>query len=336
MKKLLATIAAVAAIGAAVAWIPTARADDIKPAILFDLGGKFDKSFNEGVFNGGQAFAKATGIEVRDFEIQNESQRLQALRSFAKRGNDPILATGFAQASSLEIVAKEFPNTRFAIIDGVVEAPNVQSILFREEEGSYLAGVLAALKAPGGKVGFVGGMDIPLIRRFGCGYAQGAKSVDPNIEVYQNMTGTTPSAWTDPVRGGELAKSQFEKGASVVFAAAGATGLGVLQTAADSGKLAIGVDSNQNYLYPGHVLTSMLKRVDVATQASFTTAKDGTWKPGIVVLGLAQNGVGLAFDENNAKLVTDADKAKIEQVKQDILSGKIKVHNYTDDNKCPV
>ncbi len=272
-------------------WSAAAVAAEVKPAIVFDLGTKFDKSFNEGVSRGAEAFTKATGIEVRDFEPQNDTQREQALRNFARRGFDPILAVGFSQASAVTAVAKEFPDLHFVIIDSVVDAPNVQSILFREEEGSYLAGVMAALAAKGGKLGFVGGMDVPLIRKFACGYVQGAKSVDPKIEVLQNMTGTTGAAWNDPVRGGELAKSQIERGAAVVFQAAGATGIGVLQATADAGKLGIGVDSNQNYLHPGHMLTSMLKRVDVATEKAFTAAKDGTWKPGVTVLGLAENGV---------------------------------------------
>lgn len=334
---LLAAAAAVAA-GAAVAAAAlagTARAENVKPAIVFDLGGKFDKSFNEGVNNGAQTFSKAHNIPIHDFEPQNDSQREQALRTFAKRGANPILAVGFSQADAVAAVSKEFPSTHFVIIDSVVDAPNVQSILFREEQGSYLAGVLAAMAANGGKLGFVGGMDVPLIRRFACGYVQGAKSVDPKIEVLQNMTGTTGAAWNDPVRGGELAKSQVERGAAVVFQAAGGTGLGVLSAVADAGKLGIGVDSNQNFLHPGHMLTSMMKRVDVATERSFESALNGTWKPGVTVLGLAENGVGLAFDDENAKLVTPEEKARVDQAKADIISGKITVHDYMQDKSCP-
>ncbi len=238
-----------AALLAAAAWVGAtplgaARADTIKPAILFDMGGKFDKGFNEGVYNGGQSFTKATGIKIQEFEVQNEGQREQGLRNFAKRGDNPILAIGFAQADGLTVVAKEFPKTHFGIIDAVVDLPNVRSFTFKEHEGSYLVGMLAAMASPGAKVGFVGGMDIPLIRKFECGYKQGAKAVDPNIEILSNMTGSTPAAWNDPVRGGELAKSQMERGATVVYAAAGATSLGVYQAVADAGKLAIGVDSD--------------------------------------------------------------------------------------------
>ena len=178
-----------------------AFAADIKPAVVFDMGGKFDKSFNEGVFNGVEKFKKETGVSYREFEVTNETQREQALRRMAQRGADPVIGVGFAQAPALEKVAKEFPNTRFAIIDSVVDLPNVRSVVFKEHEGSFLVGMIAALKSESGKVGFVGGMDIPLIRKFACGYEQGAKHVSGDTEVLQNMTGTTPAAWNDPTRG---------------------------------------------------------------------------------------------------------------------------------------
>jgi basic membrane protein A len=226
-------------------------------------------------------------------------------------------------------VAKEFPKLNFTIVDMVIDLPNVQSIVFKEQEGSFLVGAMAALASKSGKVGFVGGMDIPLIRKFECGYEQGAKFANPKAEVFQNMTGTTGAAWNDPARGGELAKAQFAKGADVVFAAAGATGTGVYQAAKDSGKLAIGVDSNQNHLQPGTMLTSMLKRVDVAV---FNTSK--AFKPGVTVLGLKEGGVDFAMDEHNAKLVTPEMKKKVDAAKADIISGKIKVADYMADNAC--
>ncbi len=330
MKK-LTIIAAAAAVAIS---FTTTQAAEISPAVVFDMGGKFDKSFNEGVYNGVEKFRKETGIKYREFEVTNETQREQALRKMAQRGSDPILGIGFAQAPALEKVAKEFPNLRFAIIDMVVDLPNVQSIVFKEHEGSFLVGVLAAMASKTGKVGFVGGMDIPLIRRFACGYVQGAKFQNPNAEVIQNMTGTTPSAWNNPTKGGELAKSQFDRGADVVYAAAGGTGVGVYQAAKDNGKLAIGVDSNQNHLQSGTMLTSMLKRVDVAAYNVFKSAKDGNFKPGIQVLGLAEGGVGWALDEHNKKLVTSSMLTKVESVRKDIIDGKIKVHDYMSDNKC--
>ena len=324
-----------AAAAAALLAAGLASAADVRPAVVYDLGGKFDKSFNEGVYNGAAKFGADTGIEFREFEVQTDSQRVQALRNFARRGQDPILAVGFQYASAMDKVAPEFPDTRFAIIDSVVDHPNVQSIVFREHEGSFIVGVLAAMAAPGGKVGFVGGMDVPLIRRFACGYVLGARHARPDIEVFQNMTGTTGAAWNDPVKGGELAKSQFDRGAEVVYHAAGSTGLGVLQAAADAGKLGIGVDSNQNHLHPGHVLTSMLKRVDVAAYDVFDSARRDAWQSGVRVLGLAENGVGWALDEHNDALVTPAMKAAAEEAARRIVAGEIKVHDYVNEGDCP-
>ena len=307
-----------------------------KPAVVFDMGGKFDKSFNEGIWNGTEQFRKETGIKYREFEVQQEAQREQFLRKLAQKGSDVVIAVGFAQAAALEKVAKEYPNTKFSIIDMVVDLPNVQSIIFKEHEGSFLVGVLAAMKSETGKVGFVGGMDIPLISKFACGYVQGVKYINSGATVYQKMTGATPAAWNDPTRGGELAKSMYDNGADIVYAAAGGTGLGVLQAAADNNKLAIGVDSNQNHLQPGFVLTSMLKRVDVASYEVFKTAHEGTWKPGFKVLGLAEEGVGWSLDEHNAPLITGEMKSKVEQIRKDIISGKIQVHDYMSNNSCPV
>lgn len=300
-----------------------------EPAIVYDMGGKFDKSFNEAAYNGMEKWKKETGKQYLDFEISNESQREQAIRRMAEKGASPIIGVGFSQASSIEKVAKEFPKLNFAIVDMVVGLPNVQSVVFKEQEGSFLVGAMAAMASKTAKVGFVGGMDIPLIRKFACGYEQGAKYVNNKVDVLQNMTGTTGAAWNDPARGGELAKAQFAKGVDVVFAAAGGTGTGVYQAAKDSGKLAIGVDSNQNHLQPGTMLTSMLKRVDVAV---YNVAK--AHKPGVQVLGLKEGGVDYALDANNAKLVTADMKKKVDAVKADIISGKIKVADYMADNAC--
>ena len=324
------------ALGAVLVSLAVSGAALAEPAVVYDAGGKFDKSFNEAAYNGAEAFKKETGESYRDFEVQNDSQREQAMRNFARRGLSPIVAIGFSQAAAVEKVAKEFPDTKFAIVDMVVDLPNVRSIVFKEEEGSYLVGLLAAMASKTGKVGFVGGMDIPLIRKFACGYVQGAKAANPKIEIFQNMTGTTPAAWADPVKGGELAKSQFDRGADVVYHAAGSTGLGVLQAAADGGKLGIGVDSNQNYLHPGHVLTSMTKGVDVAVVTAFKDGgKGGTWTSGVQVLGLKENGVGWALDQYNKDLITADMKAAADKAAAGIVDGSIKVHDYMSDNACP-
>ena len=304
-------------------------------AIIYDLGGKFDKSFNEAAYNGAEAWKAETGGSYIDLELQNDAQREQALRRFASQGANPIVMAGFSWGTALGTVAAEFPDTNFVVIDAVVDQPNVQSIIFDEHTGSFLVGALAALKSETGTVGFVGGMDVPIIHKFYCGYAQGAKAANPDVKLIENYTGTTPAAWNDPVTAGELTKAQFDAGADVVFAAAGSSGLGVLQAAADAGKFSIGVDSNQNYLHPGTMLTSMLKRVDIAAYNAFMGAKDGSWKPGILDLGLAEDGVGWALDEHNKSLITDAMKSQVEQVRKAIVGGQITVHDYMADNSCP-
>ncbi len=324
MKRLI--VAALAAAGITVGGM--AQAEDFTPAVVFDMGGKFDKSFNEAAFNGAEKFKADTGVQYREFEVTNPSMREQALRNMARRGAQVVVAMGFAQAAAVETVAQEFPETKFTLIDMVVDLPNVQSVIFKEHEGSFLVGMAAAMASQTGKVGFVGGMDIPLIRKFALGYVEGAKHVNPDIEIFQNMTGTTPAAWNDPTKGGELARSQFDRGADVVYAAAGGTGIGVYQAAKDAGKLAIGVDSNQNYIHPGTMLTSMIKRVDVAVYESFRAAQDGTWQGGIQVLGLAEDGVGWAVDEHNRSLVSDEMEAAVEQARQDIIAGTIQVTDY--------
>jgi basic membrane protein A len=317
------SLAALAALAAASL---SARAE---PAVIFDMGGKFDKSFNQAGYDGAERWKKETGKPYLEFEISNPTQREQANRRMAERGANPVVGIGFSQGSSMEKVAKDFPKLQFVIIDAVINLPNVQSIVFKEQEGSFLVGMIAAMASKTGKVGFVGGMDIPLIRRFQCGYEQGAKYANPKVETSANMTGTTPTAWNDPARGAELAKAQFAGGVDVIFAAAGGTGIGVYQAAKDAGKYAIGVDSNQNHLHPGTMLTSMVKRVDVAVYNAFKGVT-----PGVASLGLKEGGVDYALDENNAKLITPEMKKKVDAAKADIISGKIKVIDYMAASSC--
>ena len=326
MKTLLGAAASLAlAAGAAMA----------DPALIFDLGGKFDKSFNEAAFNGAEKWAKETGGKYLEIELQSEAQREQALRRFAETGANPVITMGFAMADPVAAVAGDYPDTKFVNIDGwLPEIPkNVQLIAFQEHQGSYLVGMLAAMKSKTGTIGFIGGMDIPLIRHFGCGYAQGAKAVNPDIKIIANMTGTTPTAWNDPVKGSELTKAQISQGADVIYAAAGGTGVGVLQTAADEKIYSIGVDSNQNYLHPGQVLTSMMKRVDVAVYDAMKAGADV--ETGVFVLGLAEDGVGYALDEYNAPLVSDEMKAAVDAARQQIIDGKIEVVSYYANDSCP-
>jgi basic membrane protein A len=300
-----------------------------QPAVIFELGGKFDKSFNQAGWEGAERWKKETGKPYIEFQIVNAAQREQAVRRFAERGASPIVGIGFPQASPIAAVAPQFPNLRFAVIDAVVDLPNVQSFVFREHEGGFLAGAIAALASKTGKVGYVGGQDIPIIRKFLCGYEQGAKWANPKVEVLWAMTGVTGAAWNDPARGGELTRTQAAKGADVILQAAGGTGVGVLQAARDLGILGIGSDSNQNGLHPGHVLTSLLKRTDVAVHRAF-----GGVTPGITELGLQEGGMDLAFDEHNAKLVTAAMRQKVDEARREIVAGRLKVIDWTVAKKC--
>jgi len=306
------------------------------PAVVYSVGGKFDGSFNEAAYSGAERYRAETGESYGEFEIASQAQSAQALTTFAQKGFSPIVAIGFTHANALAKVAPRFPKTQFVLVDAVVEAPNVQSIVFREQEGSYVVGILAAMASKSGVIGFVGGMDIPLIRKFACGYILGARSADPQVKVLVNMTGPTPAAWSDPVRGAELARSQIEQGADVVIQAAGGTGIGMLQAAADAGVLGIGTDSNQNGLHPGQVLTSMRKRVDIAVYDNFMAAKDGEWEPGLKVLGLAEGGLDWVLDDANAALITPQMEAAAEAAEEAIANGEITVHDAAADGPCPV
>ena len=299
-----------------------------KIGVIYDSGGKFDKSFNELAFRTAERVKNELGWEMIEFEAANNTQIEQGMRKVADRGAELVVAMGFAQADAVAAVAPQYPDVNFVAVDVCwVDDPagNIYQACYKEHEGSFLVGVIAAMASQSGTIGFVGGMDIPLIRKFHGGYEQGAKYVNPNINVLMNMTGTTPEAWNNPTKGAELTKAQIDKGADVIYQAAGGTGIGVLQAAADAGVYGIGVDANQNYMHPGSVLTSMLKRVDVAVYNAFKSTIDGNYETGVFTLGLAEDGVGWALDEHNASLITDEMKAKVEQAKADIISGKISV-----------
>ncbi len=308
-----------------------AQADS--PALIFDLGGKFDKSFNEAAYNGAERWREETGGSYREIEMQSAAQRVQFARRMAEAGSDPIVVMGFQNAPTLEEVAPDYPDTSFVLIDAVVDLPNVRSVIFAEHEGSYLVGMLAAMASESNTISFVGGMEIPLITAFACGYAQGARAVNPDIEIIVNYTGSTPEAWNDPVRGSEIASGQISQGSDVVFAAAGGTGLGVLQTAEDEGVFSIGVDSNQNHLHPGSVLTSMLKLVDQAVYDAFTEGPG--LETGVVLMDLAAEGVGYAVDEHNEHLISAEMSEAVEEARAAIISGEMTVHDYRTDSTCP-
>lgn len=311
-------------------------AADFSASIVYDTGGKFDKSFNESAYNGIQKFKKDTGIEAREAIVNNEAQREQVLRNMAKKGTDVVIANGFSFTQSMQKVAAEFPKTKFVLIDAVVKADNVLSVVFKEQEGSFLVGMAAAMSSKSKKVGYINAMNMPLLNAFECGYVQGVKFVDPKVEVLSNVVGSTPSSFNDPGRGGEIAKSQFDRGADVVFPVAGPTGLGVFQAAKDAKKLAIGVDSNQNHIQPGTVLTSMVKRIDQAVYDTLLAAKNQKWKAGVQEMGLKEGGVDWALDANNRALISPEMEKKINDAKAKIIDGKLTVVDFRAKNSCPV
>jgi basic membrane protein A len=314
-----------------------AKDGKIKVGIVFDIGGKNDRSFNAAAWEGVKRAQKDLDITLRDVEPGNPMSIEPAMRAFAERDFDLIIGVGFAQGPIMQRVAKDFPNIKFAIVDGVIfeddgKTPlkNVASLVFREHEGSYLVGMIAAAKSQTGAIGFLGGMDIPLIKRFEKGYEEGARAVNPNIKFYTNFVGVTDSAWNNPGRGKELAMGQIGKGADVIFTAAGNSGLGAfdaVEHASEDGKMkfVIGVDSNQNGVKPGFVLTSMVKRVDNAVYNVVQEVLENRFQGGFHTFGLDKDGVAYWMDENNKGLIPDDVILRVEQAKKDIIDGKIKV-----------
>lgn len=317
----------------------------VRVGIVFDIGGRDDRSFNAAAWRGvrcaetgkwpdGTDCGKpGLGIVLRDVEPGTPVNIEPAMRSFAERNYDLIIGIGFAQAPIVETVAKDYPGIHFAIVDGVSELPNVASLVFKEHEGSYLVGILAAKTTRTGTLGFLGGMDIGLIHRFLRGYEEGAKSVNPDIRIIHNYVGVTDAAWNNPGKGKELALAQISKGADVIFTAAGNSGLGAFDAAEERGKgpdgrathFVIGVDSNQNMVKPGFVLTSMVKRVDNAVYQIAQDVVNHRFNAGLHVFGLESDGVAYSLDEYNRNLLApDAIKAA-EDARKKIIAGEIKV-----------
>jgi basic membrane protein A len=299
--------------------------DKVHVGIVFDAGGKDDRSFNAAAWQGVQRAKRELPVVVRDAEPGDPNSVEPALRAFAERGYDIVIGVGFSQTPIIEQVAKDYPKLDFAIVDGVSQLPNVASLIFKEHEGSYLVGMIAARTSKTGVLGFVGGMDIPLIHKFATGYEEGARAVNPNIRVIQNYVGVTDAAWNNPGKGKEISVAQIGKGADVLFAAAGNSGLGAFDAAEQYDKYVIGVDSNQNWVKPGHVLTSMVKRVDSAVFQIVRDRVNGTYKGGIHVYGLENEGIGYALDKFNEKLIPKPVIAEVEAAKQKIIRGEIKV-----------
>lgn len=298
---------------------------EIHVGIVFDIGGKDDRSFNAAAWEGVKRAAKDLPIVLRDVEPGDPTSIEPAMRAFAERNYDLIIGVGFAQSPIMETVAKDYPNINFAIIDGVIDRPNVASLIFKEHEGSYLVGIIAARKSKTGVLGFIGGMDIPLIHKFETGFEEGARAANPNIRVIQNYVGVTDTAWNNPGKGKELAIAQISKGADVIFTAAGNSGLGAFDAAEQYGKFVIGVDSNQNWVKPGFVLTSMVKRIDNAVYQIVQEKVAGRFQGGIHVYGLENEGIGYALDQYNKDLIPPNVIAEVEQARKEIIAGKIKV-----------
>jgi basic membrane protein A len=354
-RIVLAGVSVLAALSTATGCGSVGAADDrsrIRVGIVFDIGGKDDRSFNAAAWAGvkcaetgllpdGQTSCgrPALGIVLRDVEPGTPGAIEPAMRAFAERDYDLIIGVGFAQGPIMEVVARDYPNVRFAIIDGVIleddgKTPrkNVASLVFKEHEGSYLVGVIAARTSRTGTLGFVGGMDIPLIRRFEKGYEEGARSVNPNIRIIQNYVGVTDSSWNNPGKGKELSLAQIGKDADVIFAAAGNSGLGVFDAVEQAGmengrarRFVIGVDSNQNAVKPGFVLTSMVKRVDTAVYNIVKEVVDGRFMGGFHVFGLESDGVGYVIDDYNRNLVSAEAIRDAEEARKKIIAGDITV-----------
>ena len=293
--------------------------------IVFDIGGKDDRSFNASAWEGVKRAAKDFPIVLIDVEPGDPTSVEPAIRAFAERNYDLVIGVGFEQMPVVERVAKDYPNVNFVIIDGVIDLPNVASLVFKEHQGSYLVGMLAAMKSQTGTVGFIGGMDIPLIHKFETGYEEGARAVNPNINVIANYVGVTPAAWNNPGQGKELAIAQIGKGADVIFTAAGNSGLGAFDAVEQQDKFVIGVDSDQNWVKPGHVLTSMVKRIDNAVYQIVKDRVSGQFTAGVHVYGLENDGVGYAVDQYNEKLITPEMSQRVEEAKQKIINGQIQV-----------
>ena len=343
MRKLLALVAALVVVHVALLFVrpapaPAAQAKSdtgVNVGIVLDIGGLGDKSFNDGAYRGAQLAEKELGAHVRLVEPGEDADREAGIRLLAAENMDLVVGVGFIFTDDVTQLAKEYPNTRFAVVDYSISTdksgnpipppPNVAAIKFKEEEGSFLVGALAAMVGGSKKLGFVGGMDVPLIWKFEAGYRAGVKYVCPDCTVIVQYAGVTPAAFRNPGKGKELALSQYAQGANVIYHASGATGLGVFEAARQTGKYAIGVDADQYDEAPGHVLTSIVKGVDVSVYDMAKRVREHTFKGGIYTYGLAQNGVGYVYDEHNRALIPDSVRARLEQLKADIIAGKIVV-----------
>jgi basic membrane protein A and related proteins len=339
MRKLLTLLGVLLAVHVGLLFVqPTgaeeaAAADAIEVGVVFDVGGRGDKSFNDGAYIGAQQASGELNARIRYIEPGEGSDRESGLRLLAAEGMDLVMGVGFIFTDDLTRLATEYKDVRFAGVDYALQTgpdgkvieppPNLAALKFREEEGSFLVGALAALVGNSKRIGFIGGMDIPLIHKFEAGYRAGVKQVCPDCEVIAQYAGVTPEAFRNPGRGKELALSQYQSGVNVIFHASGSTGLGVFEAARVMKRLAIGVDADQYSEAPGYILTSMVKRVDAAVFDAVKRVRQGTFSGGVSQFGLKEGGVGYVYDDNNRSLIPDAARARVEQLKQEIIAGRI-------------
>ncbi|APR84021.1 Nucleoside ABC transporter, periplasmic nucleoside-binding protein [Minicystis rosea] len=298
--------------------------------LVFDVGGRGDKSFNDAAWEGISRAARELGVTTEILEPSGAEDREAAMRLFAARSFDLVIGVGFIFTTDINVVATAFPATRFACIDyapfpGVTIPPNVAGLAFREEEGSFLVGAVAALLSKTGHVGFVGGMDMPLIHKFAAGYRTGARAVSPDCKVHIAYAGTTPEAFRDPVKGKALAISQISAGADVLYHASGTTGHGVFEACRDMGVKAIGVDADQHDEMPGTVVTSMIKRGDVAVFDTIAAVTRAQFHGGMHAFGLAEDGVGYVSEGPHAAAIPAEMKARVAELRAAIVRGEIKV-----------
>ena len=341
MKKLTALLAAMLAVHIALLFVepsgaaspPTGEGLDV--GIVFDVGGRGDKSFNDGAYLGAERAQRELGARVRFVEPGEGSDREAGLRLLAAEGMDLVIGVGFIFTDDLTVLAQEYPNVKFAGVDYAVYTdslgrpipppPNLAALKFREEEGSFLVGALAALISRTKRVGFVGGMDIPLIHKFEAGYRAGVRHVCPSCTMVAQYAGSTPEAFRNPGAGKEIGLSQYQSGVDVIFHASGSTGLGVFEAARATGKLAIGVDADQYQEAPGFILTSMVKGVDASVYEAIRRVRDGTFSGGIFQFGLKEQGVGYVYDANNRALIPDTVRTRLEALRAEIVAGRIPV-----------
>jgi len=341
MRKLIILVGVLVVVHVALLFVrvsdatePTGR-DAVKVGIVLDVGGLGDKSFNDGAYAGAVRAEKELGARIRLIEPGEGTDREAGLRLLAAENMDIVIGVGFIFTDDVTQLAKEYPNVNFADVDyslstdkdgkPVPPPPNVAALKFKEEEGSFLVGALAALVGQSKKVGFVGGMDVPLIWKFESGYKAGVKAVCPDCTVVTQYAGVTPDAFRNPGKGKELALNQYQQGVNVIYHASGSTGLGVFEAARQTGKYAIGVDADQYAEAPGRILTSMVKGIDVAVFDMIKRARDHTFKGGIYTFGLPESGVGYVYDEHNRALIPDTIRQRVELLKADIIAGRIVV-----------